>query len=212
MLLHLGDLDTAQHETGAFSEHAKETLEQQDALLAQLLEALPARSYVVIMSDHGFETQQRVLRPAVLLKEAGIESAVEIADGLIGSADAAVAGYLRSLLGKAETPIAREVPIAEVHAMAPALKHWKAAFETAAGTLPARGSDGPALGKGNQRGYHGLWPTRADYRASFVIWGPGIRPRVLPEISMLDIAPTFADLLGLPLSPVAGKSWWDQLK
>jgi predicted AlkP superfamily pyrophosphatase or phosphodiesterase len=212
MLLHLGDLDTSQHETGAFSEHSKEILEQQDALLAQLLEVLPPQSYVVITSDHGFETQQQVLRPAVLLKEAGIEGSVEVADGLIGSAAAAAAAYLRSLTGKADSPIAREVPIAEVHAMAPALKHWRAAFETTAGTLPARGSDGPALGKGSQRGYHGLWPTRADYRASFVIWGPGIRPRMLPEISMLDIAPTFADLLGLPFSGATGKSWWDQVK
>jgi predicted AlkP superfamily pyrophosphatase or phosphodiesterase len=212
MLLHLGDLDSAQHETGAFSEHSKEILEKQDALLAQLIEALPPQSYVVVASDHGFETQQHVLRPAVLLAEAGIEGAVEIADGLIGSADAVVAAYLRSLIGKADSPIAREVSIEEVHTMAPALKHWRAAFETAAGTLPARGSGGPALGEGDQRGYHGLWPTRADYRASFVIWGPGIRPQVLPEMSMLDIAPTFADLLGLPLSPVVGKSWWHRLK
>ena len=99
--------------------------------------------------------------------------------------------------------------------MAPSLAHWQAAFEpvigvTAKGEAVAAKDDtgaGP-VGLGDQQGHHGLWPTRPDYRASFVLWGPGIQPKVIPEISMLDIAPTLADILGVKLPEVEGQSLW----
>jgi len=212
MLLHLGELDSDQHNTGAFSVRAQATLEYQDELLADLIVALPGNTYVAIVSDHGFETQERILRPEALLQEAGIASQVEVAEALIGVTDDSAARYFRSLVGKAGSPIAREVPIGEVHDMVPSLGHWSAAFETARGILPQTGTEGPALEEGNQRGYHGLWPTRGEYRAAFVLWGPDVRPQALPEISMLDIAPTFAELLGLSLPAAKGNSWWGQIE
>jgi len=211
-LWHLGELDTAQHETGAFSSHAKETLEHQDELLAKVLKVLPERSYVAIVSDHGFETEERLLRPEVLLRQAGIEAKVEVAEGIFGVSDEKAAHYFRSQAGKKDSPIAREVPIEEVRRLAPALKPWTAAFETAGGVMVVKGTGGPALSDAGGRGDHGLWPTRQGYRASFVLWGPEIKPRVLPEIGMLDIAPTLADVLGVKLPRTEGKSLWDQLQ
>lgn len=94
----------------------------------------------------------------------------------------------------------------EVRRLAPQLASWKAAFETASNiTLSAAASAEPVQpGRGN--GVHGLWPTRRDYRASFLLWGPGIKPGKLPEISMLDEAPTFAELLGVSLPAGQGRS------
>jgi predicted AlkP superfamily pyrophosphatase or phosphodiesterase len=211
-LWHLGELDSAQHETGAFSEHAKEILEHQDELLAKVLKVLPQGSYVALVSDHGFETEERQLRPEVLLRQAGITSKVEVAEGLFGVSEQAGADYFRALIGKPDSTIAREVPIGDVHRLAPSLKHWTAAFEPVHGVMAVKGTEGPAISQTGGRGDHGLWPTRQDYRASFVLWGPGIKPQVLPEIPMLDIAPTLADLLGVKLPRVEGKSLWDQLQ
>ena len=150
--------------------------------MGYLLEVLPPRTYVAVVSDHGFETEEFVLRPNVLLADA-------------------------------KYPIAREVSIEEVRRLAdPTPQGWLAAFETGTGVSPEAARDGPPIGLGDRRGHHGLWPTRADYRASFLLWGPGVKPQRLPEISMLDIAPTFADLLGLDLGPVEGKSLWKRLR
>ena len=212
-LLHLGDLDSDKHRTGAFSVEARATLELQDELLAYLLDVLPPRTYVAVVSDHGFETEEFVLRPNVLLADAGIESAADVAEGLIGVRDTAAANYFRSLLSEAKYPIAREVSIEEVRRLTdPAPQEWLAAFETARGVFPKASGDGPPVGLGDRRGHHGLWPTRDDYRAAFLLWGPGVKPQVISEISMLDIAPTFADLLGLDLGSVEGKSLWKRLK
>ena len=207
-LLHLGDLDSAQHETGAFSANAKATLEHQDELIGNILEVLPDRTFVVIVSDHGFETQELVLRPNVLLAEEGIQAEVFIAEGLFGVTDPSAAKYFRSLVAKPKTRVAREVPMAEVRDMAPSLAQWQAAFEPVTGVTAKDGNAAEPMGVGDQQGHHGLWPTRSDYRASFVLWGPGIEPRVIPEISMLDIAPTLADILGVELPEVEGQSIW----
>jgi predicted AlkP superfamily pyrophosphatase or phosphodiesterase len=218
-LLHLGDLDSAQHATGAFSANAKATLEHQDELIGYILEVLPERTFVVIVSDHGFETEELALRPKVLLAGEGIEAEVLIAEGLFGVTDPEAAKYFRSLAGKRKTGVAREVPMAEVRAMAPSLAHWRAAFEPVMGVtakaagITAKDASGEApAGLGDQRGHHGLWPTRSDYRASFVVWGPGIAPKLIPEISMLDIAPTLADILGVKLPEIEGRSLWGAIQ
>ena len=100
------------------------------------------------------------------------------------------------------------MPIAEVHALAPTLKNWVAAFDTAPGYLIDASDKGPAVSTGTGKGTHGLWPTRANYRASFLLWGAGVPKADLGEISMLDIAPTFAEILGVPLPAAKHKSLW----
>ena len=212
-LLHLGDLDSEQHRTGAFSSEARATLELEDELLGYLLEVLPPRTYVAVVSDHGFETQEFVLRPNVLLADAGIEAEADVAEGLIGVRDAAAADYFRSLLARRGSALAREVTLEEVRSLADAVPEgWLAAFETVSGVFPDPAVEGPPVSLGDRRGHHGLWPTRAGYRASFVLCGAGVKAKVLPEISMLDLAPTFADLLGLDLGQVEGKSLWNRLR
>jgi len=211
LLLHLGELDSEQHATGAFSAYAKATLEYQDELLASLLAVLPPRSLVAIVSDHGFETQQRVFRPETMLREAGVEGEVRVAEGVFGVNEPKAAEWFRSRIGQPGSVIAREVPAEEVRRMAPAIANLAAVFETISGVFADGGRDGAVLAPGDQRGHHGLWPTRRDYRASFLLWGPGVRPGELPEISMLDIAPTFAEILGLELPATRGQSHWSRV-
>ena len=199
-LVHIADLDAEQHEYGAFSRHAKAVLEYQDELVAWTLQALPPDTVLALVSDHGFETVERVYRPKTVTPECAV------ADGLIGATTDAAAARFRALVGKGV--IAREVPMDEVRRMAPQLAAWKAAFETVRGTMPIRAADGPELTPGKGNGEHGLWPTRPDYRASFLLWGPGVKPRRLGEISMLDEAPTLAAILGVALPDAKGRSLW----
>ena len=209
-LVHISDLDGEQHATGAFSRHARAMLEYQDELLGWLLQALPPRTVVAIVSDHGFETQTQVYRPKAALREAGLPQDAAAADGLVGATSAQAAAFFRKAVGAGA--LAREVPMEEVRRMAPHLKAWVAAFETARDIIPNNSADGPALGKGSGGGVHGLWPTRHDYRASFLLWGPGVRRRRLPQMSMMDHGLTFAEILGLSLPDAQGRSVWSQVR
>ena len=85
ILVHIADLDSEQHEMGAFTPAAKATLENQDELLGWTLSKLPAGMVLAIVSDHGFENVDHVVRPAAMLKEAGVPGKIEVKEGLIGS-------------------------------------------------------------------------------------------------------------------------------
>jgi predicted AlkP superfamily pyrophosphatase or phosphodiesterase len=65
-LVQLVGLDEEQRETGALSLYSRDLLENDDELLGQMIARLPAHSVVAIVSDHGFETQEHIVRPRVL--------------------------------------------------------------------------------------------------------------------------------------------------
>jgi hypothetical protein len=98
--------------------------------------------------------------------------------------DPQVAAALRATPG-----VGREVPRAELLRFAPALAGVHAAFEPAPHHWFAA--------QLTERGVHGLWPGRPGYRATFLLWGAGIKPGRLPEISMLEFAGRFAEVLGV---------------
>ncbi len=162
-----------------------------------------------MVSDHGFENGNRVVRPKVLLRQAGVKGRVEVVDGLIGTPDAVVAQALRKLMEQGRNSgIAREVKMVEVKARAPALGRWVAAFDTLPDCIASDEDHGPGLGAGTHLGVHGFWPTRPGYRSVFILGGEGVRPVKLGEIDMLQIAPTFADVLGIKLPAAKSQSLW----
>ncbi len=205
-LVHIADLDAEQHDFGAFTKHARSVLEHADSLLGWTLAKLPRGAVVAIVSDHGFDNAEHMVRPKVLLREAGVKGAVEVREGLIGSRDPAATEFLRRQIGS--HGIARAVPIEEVRAMAPHLAGWQAAFDMRQGYFASGDDTGPAVSPGNGKGSHGLWPTREHYRASFLLWGDNVRKGALWEISMLEIAPTLAEITGLELPAAARRSLW----
>jgi hypothetical protein len=200
LMVHMAEVDAEQHDTGALSVYARDMVENDDDLIAQLIARAPARTVFAIVSDHGFENQNYLVRPRVMLKRAGIAGDVEIADGLIGTADASVARYLRRVLAEPRrSGLAREVPMAEVTAKAPALSRWIAAFDTLPNYAASNEDRGPALGPGSHLGIHCLWTTRPGYRSVFILSGEGVSTARLGEIDMLRIAPTLAAVLGVRL-------------
>lgn len=194
-LVHLTDLDSEQHETGGVSLYSHETLENDDELLGQMLTHLQPNTVVAIVSGNGFETEEHLVRPRVLTGS----SNVEVKFGLIGTADPKVAAVLRKLVPVKKNGLSREVPMVEVKRYAPELSRWVAAFSTQPGFVAIEGNQGPAVGPGSHKGVHGLWPVRPNYRSVFIVSGEHVRAIHLGEISTLDVAPTLASLMGVPL-------------
>jgi hypothetical protein len=208
ILLHLPELDAEQHETGAMSIYSRKVLESDDELLGAALQSLSPGTVVAVVSDHGFDTVRYVVRPKVMLKPAGLADAVLVKYGLIAATNLKAAMALRKYVGAKGSGIAREVPMTEVHRLAPAaeVRGWVAAFDTTLGFVANEETRGPAVGAGNHKGVHGLWPTHDASRPVFILSGPGIRHARLPDISILDEAPTFAEILGVKLPKAKGTS------
>ncbi len=207
-LVELADLDSEEHETGALSLYSREILENDDELLGQMIAHLHPHTMVAIVSGNGFETEEHVVRPHVM---AG-SSTVEVKDGLIGTTDPKAAAALRKLLPLKKNGLAREVPLAEVKRYAPELSGWVAAFATMPGYVAVE-TPGPAVGPGSHKGVHGLWPTRLNYRSVFLVSGDRVRPGVhLGEISVLDVAPTLASMVGVALPEAKQPSLWPKVK
>jgi hypothetical protein len=164
------------------------------------------------VSDHGFENENYIVRPRILLKQGSTKadtSRVEVKDGLVGTADPTVAARLRQLTNDGHRHgLAREVPMSEVKAKDPSLAHWIAAFDTASNSVAVMEDRGPALGPGSHHGVSGYWPTHPGYRSIFVIAGSGIRAQKMAEIDLLQIAPTLAGALGIRLPQARKASLW----
>jgi len=61
-----------------------------------------------------------------------------------------------------------------------------------------RATSGDYLSAPREKGEHGLWPLRADYRSVYIARGPGIEATSGPQIEMLSIRGRLAMLLGTP--------------
>lgn len=212
LLVQFTDVDSEQRETTALGVYARDALENDDDLIGQIVAAAPAGTVVALVSGHGAENENYIVRPRVLLKQGkqpAAEVPVEVKDGLIGTTDRAVADRLRKLMSDGHSHgLAREVPMAEVRAKAPSIENWVAAFDTPPNCIPSAQDRGPALGPGTHLGISGFWPTRPGYRSVFAISGEGVPVRKLGEIDLLQIAPTLADVIGVALPQAKQKSLW----
>lgn len=187
ILLHFVDLDSEAHDQGPFETNANAILERTDELIGDFLRVLPADYRVAVVSDHGFERVDRVVNPRVLLAQAGVQGQIEGRAGLVVTTSPAAAAFLRQASGKPETGVGREVPFAELARFVPDATKDMVAFEPAPHTQFGRGEGADLFTAPHEKGAHGFWPLRANYRSTYVLWGPGVKPRRLPELDMLDL-------------------------
>ena len=207
-LVHIADLDQEQRETGALSLYAREVLENQDEMIGQALAGLPEHTQVAVISDHGFETEEFVVRPRVLIGS----KKVQVHMGLIGATNAADAAALRKLVGNKRSGIAREVSLKEVRETVPKGSSWMAAFSTMPNYVATEGESGKGVTPGSHKGVHSFWPLRPNFRSTLILSGDEIKAIRLPEVSMLQIAPTLADILGVKLPAAQAASLWPDIK
>ena len=91
----------------------------------------------------------------------------------------------------------REIPKAELARYAPKLAGVVAAFEPADHVMFGRGADGALHSAPREKGEHGFWPLRHDYRSVFIAYGPGVARGPLPELQMVELKDRLAALLGI---------------
>ena len=205
-LVHIADLDQEQRETGALSLYAREVLENEDEMIGQALAVLPEHTQIAVVSDHGYETEDFVVRPRILIGS----KKPQVRRNLIGTTNSADAAAMRRQVGR--SGIAREISLRGVKELVPEAAGWTAAFATLPNYVATEGESGKAVTRGSHKGVYAFWPLRANFRSTLILSGDRIKAIRLPEVSMLNIAPTLADILGVKLPEAQGASLWPQIR
>jgi predicted AlkP superfamily pyrophosphatase or phosphodiesterase len=241
LLVHLLNLDAVHHRYGPRTPAGLSAIALADARVAELLAALDDaglrdRTAFFAVSDHGFKTVRRILRPNALLRREGL---LEAQGGKVVSADAHVYPEGGTAMVYATRPERRDAVLARLRELFRSLEGIERVIEPAefaALGLPAP-ADNPQMGDlflAAKPGYafngspdgepvadadpgylgtHGYLASDPEMNALFVAWGSGIRPGVRPEtVRNLDVAPTIAALLGLRLDGVEGRALADILR
>lgn len=211
LMLHLVDLDHAQHESGPGSPEARSTLEAEDRRLGRLLAALPQGAVLVLASDHGFTPVREDISVPVLMQRTGLGERflAEAAGGYCGLSwkgepdEAVLAQALATLAAVPE--IARVLTRADLDAVG-AFPGAALALESRDARVFSSRKEGPLVGPSRNKGAHGFDPRRPDQQAAFFAWGRGVRPGRLPRLRMIDVAPTVAGLLDVRLPEAEGRA------
>ncbi len=199
--------DHAGHRSGPESGAVDEAMAEQDAQLRRLLAGLDARSAwedvtLLLVSDHGMAAASEGIDLRETLAGAGIEAKVLPLGGaaLVRLADPAARGAALDVLAA--------LPIVRAFASDALPKEWRYGPAQRLGDLvavtdpPRFFRDGTlsrvASGLGFSPGAHGYDPKREDMGGIFFAKGRGVPAGLqLGTVSMLDVAPTAAKLLGI---------------
>lgn len=226
-LLHLIELDDAQHDFGPGSPDARRTLVMIDGLVGEIVEQVRSsgradRTTIAVVSDHGFLPLKTMLQPNAAFKHDGLLTTDE--RGRITAWQA----YFHSSGGSGYVYVKDPSMIGRVHKLLETMKadpaHGIASLWTKE-DLAAKGAhpgaafgldmvDGFYTGGGHDallkapasKGGHGFDPTRPALHASLILNGAAVRTRgSLGVVRMTQIAPTLASILGVGLSPAAAQ-------
>jgi predicted AlkP superfamily pyrophosphatase or phosphodiesterase len=192
------DLDSEAHDQGPFTANANAILERTDVLIGDIINAMPKDYDFALVSDHGFERIDHIANMKVEALAAGLQGDIEPMGGIVVTKDQAVADWLRRQSGKPDSDVAREIPHDELVRYAPKLANVAAAFEPADHVMfYSRDASGPAHSPPPEKGDHGFWPLRHDYRSVFLLSGPGVAPGTLGQVEMVSLEARLASPLGL---------------
>lgn len=231
-LLHLSDLDYQEHRSGPFSKDALEQLEQADAHIGQVIQAIKdagiaEKTTLLVVSDHGFLPIEKIYYPTSLLIKNGYITLNK--DGSLKDWQALPYGDGGStaIMMKDANDRILEYKLVELFekasqkANSPIAKVFKREELTKMGTNPdatlmleaAQGyeinsdiSKDQFAASGDFKGSHGYIPSRPELYASFIIYGRGVLAGAHdPYTQNIHVAPTIAALLGFTLPEVDGK-------
>jgi predicted AlkP superfamily pyrophosphatase or phosphodiesterase len=203
LLVHLVDLDSEEHDQGPFSRNANAVLERTDELIGQVGKALPPDYDFALVSDHGFERVDKIANIRVLLAQNNVHGDIRPLGGIVVTNDPSVAAFLRKAAADSANGIGREIPREELSQYAPRLASVAAAFEPADHVMFGSADTGAYFTAPQEKGNHGFWPARHDYRSVFILSGPGVAAGEEPPLQMIRIAGRLASVLGLP----DGEQW-----
>jgi predicted AlkP superfamily pyrophosphatase or phosphodiesterase len=231
-LCYFSGLDTEEHRSGPYSVPTMAALEQIDEMVGDIRVAAEkvggGQATICVVSDHGFSRTDREIHLNAAFVEAGLIKLNELGRATSwrafawypsGSAgvylenanDVEARDTVRQVLDR----LAAEHPDAAMRVAEPPDSEKFEGFPGASFVVsiqpPFRfGSSlrGPVvIAPARVAGTHGYPPDQPEMDAAFFIVGPGIPAgRRLGQIDMRDIAPTLADLLGLQIPNVEGRS------
>jgi predicted AlkP superfamily pyrophosphatase or phosphodiesterase len=234
LLYHLLTTDAVNHANGPGSIASYTAYAYADRLIGDLLDSLTRaglrdRATIVVTTDHGFKKVQKIILTNVALRDAGY---LRVAEGKVASCDAYIMpqGGIASLyitdpakraelLPKLKTLCAGLEGVKQVldGNDGPALGMPTPAENQGMGDLILYAKDGYAFFQGTDGaevvreskiylGTHGYPNTDPELDGIFLASGYGIKPGTkLERVSNLDVAPTVAELLGVPLPNVDGR-------
>lgn len=238
LLLHFLTLDSFQHDHGVESPEARWALEHMDHLLGRLVVELDGlgrldATTLMVFGDHGFVDVGTTHHLNQILAEEGL---LELdGQGTITRRRAWAAGNggMAHVYVLDEAPRATAGRLAERFAALPGVEVLgperfgevglpDAGVHPAQGDLVLTAADGvfftghstpeAAAAAPVYVAAHGHPPTLPQLAAAFVMAGPGVRAGAeLASLSMLDLAPTAARLLGLALPGAEGRAPVDVL-
>jgi predicted AlkP superfamily pyrophosphatase or phosphodiesterase len=234
MLFHLLNLDSTHHRYGPRTHAAMTTMAHLDAQVARIVRAvdeagMTPRTTFFVVSDHGFKTVKRHIRPNAALRAEGL---LAVTDGKVTRADAysvpeggtaivyvttadpdgailrrtkqamqGIEGITRVV--EPDEFAAYGLPRAEVSDQMGALL-----LVGAEGYAFTAAADGPVVVDvpPASLGSHGYVASDPDLAALFIASGAGVKPGVTLDVARtLDLAPTAARLLGVTLPDVEGR-------
>jgi predicted AlkP superfamily pyrophosphatase or phosphodiesterase len=240
LLFHLLNLDSTHHRYGPRTHAATTAMAHLDSQVKRIVDAvetagLRSRTTFFVVSDHGFKTVKRHIRPNAAFAAAGLLTAV---DGKVTTADAYSVPEGGTALVYVTVPDPNGTILARTREALTGIEGLERIVEPAefesfglprpeasdqAGALFLIAGDGYAFTADANGppvvdvppaslGSHGYVASDPDLAALFIASGRGIRPGVrLDVVDTLDLAPTAARLLGVSLGPVQGRVLGDLL-
>jgi predicted AlkP superfamily pyrophosphatase or phosphodiesterase len=240
LMFHLLNLDSTQHRYGPGTHAAMTTMAHLDSQVARLVRAidmagLTPRTTFVIVSDHGFKLVKRQIRVNAAFARDGL---IKVEDGKVTRADAYLVPEGGTGIVYVTVPDPNGDVLARARKALAGIEGLDAIIEPANYAqyglpLPSENNQMGGLFVTAKEGYaftaaatepvvsdategslgaHGYVASDPDLGAIFIASGAGIKRGVtLDRIANLDVAPTVAALLGIPLPNVEGTVLTDVL-
>jgi predicted AlkP superfamily pyrophosphatase or phosphodiesterase len=228
--LHLVQVDEAQHHFGVWSPEAVAAIEGDDRQLSRIFQLLDSSGLsrdtsVIVASDHGFMNAQTMVRPGVLLREAGLvtlnptgrvsdwkatmvvnsgQAYVYVRDPADAVTHEAVKRIFQVKTADPASGIGRVYDAAEIRTLGGDPDAFLA-IEASPGYQMGGGYGGAYVATAVYHATHGYDPHRPEMRASLLMYGPNVAHGAIAGARLVDIAPTIAAWLGLALPNVDGK-------
>ncbi len=230
VMLHIYEVDHWQHQKKPWSPEAIAAIENADAQVARVIASAKKagtwkQTALVVVSDHGFTTYSKQLRPGVLLREKQLitlddrnrikdwkavtlvttgTTYIYVRDPHDETTKRTLREIFEPLAGKPDTGVGRIFTHDQIDAMGGDPEAYLC-IESADGFRNTWGYTGDLISPvtGDPAG-HGFAPDHADMKASLIFYGPSIAAGKVEGARLIDVAPTVAGWLGLKMDRAEG--------
>lgn len=234
LLFHSLTTDLVNHQNGPGTAASYAAYAYADRLIGDLLDSLTRaglrdRATILVTTDHGFKKVRKVIHTNVALRDAGL---IRLKDGKVESCDAYAMPQGGLAFVYVTDPAKRAELLPKLKTLCAGLEGVKQVIDghdgptlgmptptenQGMGDLVLYARDGYSFFHGlegadvvrESKGYlgtHGYPNSDPELDGIFLASGYGIKPGVkLERVTNLDVAPTIAELLGVPLPNVEGR-------